>query len=80
MSILILNTNLHSDKIPKSLKLTKQSFIKTNQSVLVANNSNEVLVSAKFLGDIFDRIQKQQFESKIDLQEKYFKRVVVYNN
>ena len=50
MSILVLNTNIHSDKIPKSLKLTRASFIKTNKSVL-----NE-LVNQKFIGDIYDRI------------------------
>lgn len=53
MSILVLNTNIHSDKIPKSLKLTKAIFIKTNKSVL-----NE-LTSQVFLGDIYDRIAKQ---------------------
>ena len=50
MSILILNTNLHSDKVAKSLKLSKESFIKTNKSIL-----NDV-VSTKFLSDIYDRI------------------------
>lgn len=69
MSVLILNTNIHSDKIPKSLKLSRPIFIKTNRSVL-----NE-LVHPKFLGDIYDRLAKQQFESKIELQEKFFKRV-----
>ncbi len=29
MSVLILNTNIHSDKIPRQLKLTKYSFVKT---------------------------------------------------
>jgi Sec7-like guanine-nucleotide exchange factor len=52
MSILVLNTNIHSDKIPKSLKLTKAIFVKTNKSVL-----NE-LTSLVFLGDIYDRIAK----------------------
>jgi hypothetical protein len=52
MSILVLNTNIHSDKIPRSLRLTKASFIKTNKSVL-----NE-LVTQKFIGDIYDRIAK----------------------
>lgn len=52
MSVLVLNTNIHSDKIPKSLKLTKAIFIKTNKSVL-----NE-LVTAKFFGDMYDRIAK----------------------
>ena len=61
MSILILNTNIHSDKIPKSLKLSKQTFIKTNKSIL-----NE-LVTSDFIGDIYDRIFKQQFEAKIEL-------------
>jgi|LauGreDrversion4_2_1035121.scaffolds.fasta_scaffold38278_2 hypothetical protein len=52
MSILVLNTNLHSDKIPKSLKISKSSFIKTNESVLYE------LVSSKMYEDIFDRIAK----------------------
>lgn len=61
MSILVLNTNIHSDKIPRSLRLTKASFIKTNLSVL-----ND-LITTKFIGDIYDRIEKQQFEAKIEL-------------
>lgn len=69
MSILILNTNIHSDKIPKSLKLSKPIFIKTNVSVL------KDLTNPKFLGDIYDRLAKQQYEAKIELQEKFFKRV-----
>ena len=69
MSILVLNTNIHSDKIPKSLKLTKPIFIKTNRSIL-----ND-LVSQKYFADMYDRIAKQQFEAKIELQEKFFKRV-----
>ena len=52
MSILILNTNIHSDKIPKALKLTKQSFVKTNLHIL------EDAVSAKFIGEIYDRIDQ----------------------
>jgi hypothetical protein len=32
-------------------------------------------VSADFIGEVYDRIAMQQFESKIDMQEKFFKRV-----
>ncbi len=38
------------------------------------------LVSNKMLGDIYDRIASQQFESKIDIQEKFFKRVNDYGD
>ncbi|TNV86137.1 hypothetical protein FGO68_gene12617 [Halteria grandinella] len=74
MSILVLNTNIHSDKIPKSLKLSKPIFIKTNVSVL------KDLVNPKFLGDIYDRLAKQQYEAKIEIQEKFFKRVNDYSD
>lgn len=57
MSILILNTNIHSDKIPKSLKLTKAAYVKTNRQIL--NN----VVSHKFLNDLYDRIAMKEFES-----------------
>lgn len=50
MSILILNTNIHNNKIPKNLKLSKASFIKTNKQIL-----NDV-VNVKLLSDIYDRI------------------------
>lgn len=69
MSVLILNTNIHSEKIPKHLKITKSSFIKTQKSIL-----NDI-VDQNFLSEIYERIAACQFESKIELQEKFFKRV-----
>jgi hypothetical protein len=69
LSILVLNTTYHSDKIPKSLKLSKENFIKTNESYL------KELTNYSMLSDIYDRIVKQQFEAKIDIQEKFFRRV-----
>jgi hypothetical protein len=53
LSVLVLNTTYHSDKIPKALKLSKDNFIKTNKSVL-KDCANPVLMS-----DIYDRIAKQ---------------------
>ena len=67
-SILILNTTLHSEKVPKSLKLSKQSYVKTNRSIL-----NDI-VDENYLNGIYDRIQSKPFESKIDLSEKHFRR------
>ncbi len=71
LSVLVLNTTYHSDKIPKALKLSKENFIKTNCSVLKdIFNENDTLMS-----DMYDRIAKKQFEAKIELQEKFFRRV-----
>ena len=61
LSILVLNTTYHSDKIPKSLKLSKENFIKTNESYL------KELTNYQMLSDIYDRIVRQQFEAKIDI-------------
>lgn len=35
-SILLLNTDLHSDKIPKHKKMTKKQFIRNNKEVKLA--------------------------------------------
>jgi hypothetical protein len=55
LSVLVLNTTYHSDKIPKALKLSKENFIKTNKSVLKdIFKENDTLMS-----DMYDRIAKK---------------------
>jgi len=71
LSVLVLNTTYHSDKIPKALKLSKENFIKTNKSVLKDIFTEEDTL----MNDMYDRIANKQFEAKIELQEKFFRRV-----
>jgi hypothetical protein len=71
LSVLVLNTTYHSDKIPKALKLSKENFIKTNKSVL----KDIFAEDDTLMNDMYDRIANKQFEAKIELQEKFFRRV-----
>ena len=55
LSVLVLNTTYHSDKIPKALKLSKENFIKTNKSVL----KDIFMENDTLMSDIYDRIAKK---------------------
>ena len=50
MSLLILNTNIHSQNIQKSLKLSKVTFVNTQQKILNG------IVTKEFLDDLYERV------------------------
>lgn len=58
-SLLMLNTDAHSEKIPKNKKMTKQQFIQNNMRV--CKN-----IPAEYLGKMFDNITSEKFETKTD--------------
>jgi hypothetical protein len=49
MSLFILNTNIHSQNIEKSLKLSKVTFVNTQQKILNG------IVAKEFLDDLYER-------------------------
>lgn len=58
-SLLMLNTDAHSEKIPKNKKMTKQQFIQNN--IRVCKN-----ISEEYLGKMYDNIARVKFETKTD--------------
>lgn len=62
-SMLMLNTDAHSDRIPKHKKMTKQVFINNNSKILPD-------VDPAYLGKIYDNITRMKFQTKTDCSTK----------
>ena len=62
-SLLMLNTDAHSDNIPKNKKMTRTQFITNNLKVSKG-------VSAEYLGKMYDNITKSKFETKTDCKTR----------
>ena len=58
-SLLMLNTDAHSDRIQAKNKMTKQQFINNNIRVCPT-------LTKDYLEKMYDNIVKQKFETKID--------------
>ena len=59
-SLLMLNTDAHSDLIPKHKKMAKATFVTNNYEVCRG------AVSMEYLGMMYDNIVKNKFETKTD--------------
>jgi brefeldin A-inhibited guanine nucleotide-exchange protein len=58
-SLIMLNTDAHSQKIAQNRKMTKPQFITNNREMLAT-------LTEEYLGDMYDRIVQNQFETPID--------------
>lgn len=58
-SLLMLNTDLHSDMIPLNKKMKKATFVENNMKIL------KTLTKEK-LEKLYDSVAKEKFETKID--------------
>ena len=63
-SLLMLNTDAHSDLIPKNRKMMKATFVSNNYKVCKG------AVSTEYLGKMYDNIVKNKFETKTDCKER----------
>lgn len=70
-SLIMLNTDAHSDKVATNKKMTKQQFVRNNREVLTT-------MSETYLEEMYDRIVQQKFETKIDCLEQAYKRIVFF--
>lgn len=70
-SLIMLNTDAHSDKVPAHKKMTKPQFVRNNREVLST-------MSESYLEEIYDRIVHQKFETKIDCLEQAYKRIIFF--
>ncbi|KAL4445926.1 hypothetical protein ABPG74_010918 [Tetrahymena malaccensis] len=66
-SIIMLHTDIHSDKIEKKDKMKKQDYVERTINVTKSKS-----VTFKVLSDIYDRIQAKQFECEQDAFEKAY--------
>ena len=58
-SLLMLNTDAHSEMIPKNKKMTRVQFVNNNIRVCKG-------ISAEYLGQMYDNIVRSKFETKTD--------------
>lgn len=72
-SLIMLNTDHHSSKIPENRKMTKAQFIKNNREVLTT-------MSEQYLGEMYDRITAEQLETKTEGLEVVYKRLVAFSD
>ncbi|EGR32576.1 hypothetical protein IMG5_076790 [Ichthyophthirius multifiliis] len=63
-SAIMLNVDAHSNKIEKKYKMTKEKF--TQNNLACTRNA----ISKEFLGELYDNIVKEKFETKIDYIEQ----------
>lgn len=66
-----LNTNLHNPNVKPMLRYSRETFVQ--QSMLIPEL--KAAFSAERIADMYDRIAKQEFQSNVNLHEKYFKRI-----
>ena len=66
-----LNTNLHNPNVPVMLKYSRETFV---EQCMKFPNLKQVFTE-KQICDMYDRIQKYEFEGKVSLHERYFKRI-----
>jgi Sec7-like guanine-nucleotide exchange factor len=62
-SLLMLNTDAHSEKIPKNKKMSKQVFVENNMRICKD-------VPKEFLEHMYDNIVKRKFETAVDCISK----------
>mmetsp|Transcript_39488 Transcript_39488/g.37953 ORF Transcript_39488/g.37953 Transcript_39488/m.37953 type:complete len:183 (-) Transcript_39488:312-860(-) len=74
ITIIFWNTNIHNDNIGKSLKLSREKLVEFSAKNLAGKVSREELYA------LYDRIAKQEFESKVEWQEQAFKRIGMIEN
>mmetsp|Transcript_28778 Transcript_28778/g.43456 ORF Transcript_28778/g.43456 Transcript_28778/m.43456 type:complete len:357 (+) Transcript_28778:1554-2624(+) len=74
MSVLVLdlNTNLHNPNVKEMLKYTRETF--TDQCMTKFPEIKKAFSQEQIQG-IYDRIARIQFENKVSLHERYFKRI-----
>lgn len=70
-SLIMLNTDLHSQKIAASKKMTLQGFITNNRGI---NNGNDI--DEEVLKDMFKRIQSN--EIRMDESDLYESEVITF--
>ncbi|CDW84270.1 tbc1 domain family member 12-like [Stylonychia lemnae] len=68
-ALIALNSCNHNRKAPKKFRISKKSFLD------FAGQSLPSQLTSKFFSDLYDSIMKNKFESKIDISEKFFRRV-----
>ena len=66
-----LNTNLHNPNVKQMLKYSKETFIDQSMRFEPLKKS----FTEEQLGEMYENILLNQFESKVNMQEKYFKRI-----
>jgi len=72
-SLIMLNTDRHSDKIPEKRKMTKEQFIRNNREVLAT-------MPEQYLGEMYERIAAEALETKTEGLEVVYKRLVAFSD
>eukprot|EP01022_Parablepharisma_sp_SALTPOND_P004529 TRINITY_DN120462_c2_g1_i1.p1 TRINITY_DN120462_c2_g1~~TRINITY_DN120462_c2_g1_i1.p1 ORF type:complete len:674 (-),score=78.24 TRINITY_DN120462_c2_g1_i1:3202-5223(-) len=70
-SLIFLNTMNHNPKVEESRKITKEQFIKFNEKSLNP-------LTKEYLGQIYDRIVKDEFKTSTDELEKIYDRLSMF--
>ena len=71
MKILDLNTNLHNPNVKEMLKYSCETFIQQCQML----EDIKTVFSVQDIEKIYNRIATNEFENKVGLHERYFKRI-----
>lgn len=71
VKIIDLNTNLHNPNVREMLKYSRETFVTQCMKFPEFKDA----FSEQEMADLYDRIQRHQFENKISLHERYFKRI-----
>ncbi len=70
-SLIFLNTMNHNPKVEECRKITKEQFIKFNEKALNP-------LTKEYLGQIYDRIVKDEFKTDTDEIEKIYDRLSMF--
>jgi len=70
-SLIFLNTMNHNPKVDEARKITKEQFIKFNDKSLGK-------ITREYLGQIYDRIVKDEFKTDTDELEKIYDRLSMF--
>ncbi len=70
-SLIFLNTMNHNPKVDEARKITKEQFIKFNEKSLNP-------LTKEYLGQIYDRIVKDEFKTGTDELEKIYDRLSMF--
>ncbi len=70
-SLIFLNTMNHNPKVEESRKITKEQFVKFNEKALGP-------LTKEVLGEIYDRIVKDEFKTDTDELEKIYDRLSMF--
>jgi hypothetical protein len=66
-----LNTNLHNPNVKPMLRYSKEAFVEQSMRFPELKNA----FTEQDVSDMYDRILHYEFENKISLHERYFKRI-----